>query len=122
VIVSTEISEQYIGERLRDDLRTILPGSADAFLATLTNAIHRKADSLSGGIVMRGAQWENSAKELIGVVASQRQIDLHIAGRGNSVMAWFFLDEFKRWLDIRGEISDVSRSACLTMVPNCASS
>lgn len=107
VIVSTEISKQYVGERLRDDLSDILPGSTDESLETLTNAIHRKASSLSGGIIMRGAQWENGAKELIGIVCSQRQLDLLLSSRGTHHTAWFFLDEFKRWLDISGEISDV---------------
>ncbi|PVE22839.1 hypothetical protein DC522_19050 [Microvirga sp. KLBC 81] len=107
VIVSTEISKKYIGERLRDDLKEILPSADNSILESLVHAIHRRAASLSGGIVMRAAQWENSAKELIGVVASQRQLDLLIGGQGPHETAWFFLDEFKAWLDIQGEISDI---------------
>lgn len=107
VIVSTEISHQYVGERLRDDIVKLLPDATEEFHSTLMQAVHKRAASLSGGIVMRGAQWENSAKELIGVVVSQRQVDLLVSERGNHVTAWFFLDEFKRWLDISGEISDV---------------
>src|SRR5262249_9150032 len=101
------ISNQYIGERLRDDLAHLLPGATEEFHSTLMQAVHKRAASLSGGLVMRGAQWSNSAKELIGVVASQRQVELLCSQRRGYVTAWFFLDEFKRWLDISGEISDV---------------
>lgn len=107
VIVSTEISRQYVGERLHHDLKELLPSSDSNTLQMIANEIHSKAASLSGGIVMRAAQGENSAKELLGVVAAQRQIDLLIQRLGEQRTTWFFLDEFKSWLDLDGEISDV---------------
>lgn len=109
VIVSTEVSRQSLRERLRSDLRQFMPTVDEDTVDLLIDSIHRRSASLSGGIVMRGAQWENYAKELIGVVVAQRQLELsfkHTAA-GPSMTAWFFLDEFKGWLDLSGEIADI---------------
>ncbi|WP_279357269.1 FtsK/SpoIIIE domain-containing protein [Methylobacterium indicum] len=107
VIVSTEISRESFRERLRSDIQRILPGSADEALDAMIDCVRRRSASLSGGIVMRGAQWENYAKELIGVVVAQRQLELLFDEAGPSKTAWFFLDEFKSWLDLSGEIADI---------------
>ena len=107
VIVSTEITRESFRERLRSDIARILPGSADEALDALIDCVRRRSASLSGGIVMRGAQWENYAKELIGVVVAQRQLELLFDNAGPNRTAWFFLDEFKGWLDLSGEIADI---------------
>lgn len=107
VIVSTEISRQSFRERLRSDIGQILPGSADDALDVLIDDIRKRSASLSGGIVMRGAQWENYAKELFGVVVAQRQLELMFDAAGPNETAWFFLDDFKGWLDLSGEIADI---------------
>lgn len=107
VIVSTEISRQSFRERLRSDIGQILPGAPDEALDVLIDDVRRRSASLSGGIVMRGAQWENYAKELIGVVVAQRQLELMFDAGGQNETAWFFLDDFKGWLDLSGEIADI---------------
>ena len=109
VIVSTEVSRASLRERLRSDLLQFMPSVDDETITLLVDSIHRRSASLSGGIVMRGAQWDNYAKELIGVVVAQRQLELAFrrAGGGPSRTAWFFLDDFKGWLDLSGEIADI---------------
>ena len=55
----------------------------------------------------RGAQWDNYAQELIGLIVAQREIELLLANAGEHRTAMFFLDEFRDWFDISGEIADI---------------
>ena len=43
----------------------------------------------------------------IGVVVAQRQLELMYDAGGQNETAWFFLDDFKGWLDLSGEIADI---------------
>ena len=107
VIVSTEISRDHLRDRLREDLEHILPGLNQETLERLVTAIHERSTSLSGSIVTRGAQWDNYAQELIGLIVAQREIELLLSGGVDHRTAMFFLDEFRDWLDLSGEVSDV---------------
>ena len=107
VIVSTEFSDEDLRDRLRVDLENILPEHDSNILNNLITDIRRRSTSLSGGIVMRGSHWDNYARELIGIIVAQREIELLLAERGKNRTAMFFLDEFKDWLDLSGEISDI---------------
>ena len=107
VIVSTEISRDHLRDRLREDLDRILPGSDSESLERLVQTIHQRSTSLSGSIVTRGAHWDNYAQELIGLIVAQREIELLLAQGGEHRTAMFFLDEFRDWLDISGEIADI---------------
>lgn len=107
VIVSAEISEQELGDCLSSGLDVILPDEDDATLAKLRREIFIRASRLSGGVVMRGAQWSNYASELMGLVLTQREIERMLAvGRENRT-GWFFLDDYRGWLDLSGEIADI---------------
>ena len=107
VIVSTEVSKDHLRDRLREDLEHIMPGRDNETLERLFATIHRRSTSLSGSIVMRGAHWDNYARELIGLIVAQREIELLLSDGGDHRTAMFFLDEFKDWLDLSGEISDI---------------
>ena len=107
VIVSTEFSEEDLRDRLRVDIENILPDHNSDILNSLIAEIRRRSTNLSGGIVMRGAHWDNYARELIGIIVAQREIELLLAKQGENRTAMFFLDEFKDWLDLSGEISDI---------------
>ena len=107
VIVSTEISRDQLRDRLREDLEDILPGLDDETLEKLAATIHERSTSLSGSIVTRGAHWDNYAQELIGLIVAQREIELLLSGKDDHRTAMFFLDEFKDWLDLSGEIADI---------------
>ena len=107
VIVSTEVSRDQLRDRLQENLEHILPGGDKQTLERLVAAIHRRSTSLSGSIVMRGAQWDNYARELIGLIVAQRELELLLSGGGDHRTAAFFLDEFRGWLDLSGEISDI---------------
>lgn len=107
VIVSTEIQQDDLQERLQDDLQKILPDYGSEILHSVFLAIERQATNLAGGILMRGRHWDNYARELIGVIVAQRELDLFFRSQGESRTAMFFLDEFKSWLDLSGEISDI---------------
>ena len=107
VIVSTEISRHHLRDRLREDLDRILPGGDSESLEPLVTTIHEQSTSLSGSIVMRGAHWDNYAQELIGLIVAQREIELLLANAAEHRTAMFFLDEFRDWLDISGEIADI---------------
>lgn len=107
VIVSTEIDAAELADCISGDLDVILPGASPAELETVREQLFNRAAELSGGVVMRGAQWRNYAHELLGVVLAQREIDrLLKAGRENRT-GWFFLDDFREWLDLTGEMADI---------------
>ena len=103
VIVSAEVTEQALGERLRADLENALPGEEPAVIHAIAAAIHGKSASISGAIVMRGAQRRNHAQELLGLVLARAQVDLLLGqGASDHRTAWFFLDEVCGWLGLGG--------------------
>ena len=107
VILSTEIARDQLRSRLREDLENIVPGLDGETLEQLVATIHERSTSLSGSIVTRGAHWDNYAQELIGLIVAQREIELLLTGSDDHRTAMFFLDEFKGWLDLSGEIADI---------------
>lgn len=107
VIVSTEITEGELGDCIDEDINILLPGiEADALIA-LRHQLFTRAAQLSGGVVMRGAQWTNYAHELLGLVLSQRELDRLLRNGRENKTAWFFLDDFRDWLDLSGEMADI---------------
>lgn len=108
VIVSTEITEKDIGERLRSDLEGLLPAEPAASIDGLVKVIHRNSADLSGAIVMRGAHSATHAQELLGLVVAQREVDLLLASTSRDRRtAWFFLDDFYGWLDLSKTRADI---------------
>lgn len=108
VIVSTEIGEEVIGERLIDDLRAALPSEEADRLAHIQRAIHRASASLSGAIVMRAAQNFNYAQELLGLVLTQHELNLLLGSEAQEFRAaWFFLDDVAQWLSLDGSRADL---------------
>ncbi|NJO53971.1 MAG: hypothetical protein HC829_03240 [Bacteroidales bacterium] len=79
VIVSAEIGEEALGDRLMSDLRAALPSENDETLLGILRKIHRASANLSGAIVMRAAQSVNHAQELLGLVLAQREMELLVA-------------------------------------------
>lgn len=107
VIVSTEVGREELKTRLQEDLEHILPDYDPETLNGLVAAVQRQATDLAGGIVMRGRHWDNYARELIGVVVAQRELSLLLGSERDGRTAMFYLDEFKNWLDLSGEIADI---------------
>lgn len=107
VIVSTELSRDQLRGRLQKDLENILPAEDDDTLERLVGTIQDRATGLSGNIAMRGAHWDNYSQELLGLIVAQREIELLLSKGGESRTAMFFLDEFRSWLDLSGEIADI---------------
>ncbi|TNC98633.1 MAG: DNA segregation ATPase FtsK/SpoIIIE, S-DNA-T family [Stygiobacter sp.] len=108
VIVSAEISEADIGERLRSDLEGLLPSEPPTSVDGLVRLIHRNSADLSGAIVMRGAHSATHAQELLGLVITQREADLLLASSSvDHKTAWFFLDDFHGWLDLSKTRADI---------------
>jgi S-DNA-T family DNA segregation ATPase FtsK/SpoIIIE len=108
VIVSAEIGEEVIGERLIDDLRAALPSEDASRLADIRRAIHRASASLSGAIVMRAAQNLNYAQELLGLVLTQHELNLLLGSEAQEFRAaWFFLDDVAPWLSLDGSRADL---------------
>jgi len=107
VIVSTEITERELGDCIDADIGVLLQGlDADA-LSALRHELFTRAAQLSGGVVMRGAQWANYAHELLGLVLSQRELERLMHLDGGNKTAWFFLDDYRDWLDLNGEMADI---------------
>jgi DNA segregation ATPase FtsK/SpoIIIE, S-DNA-T family len=101
VIVSAEITEEALRERLAGDLSAALPAESPENLRAIVRAVHAQSASLSGAIVMRGAQRQNHAQELLGLVLARSQMDLLLADKvSERVAAWFFLDDFSSWLGL----------------------
>lgn len=108
VIVSAEITEAEIGERLRADLAGLLPNEGDEAIDKLVHAVHANSSDLSGAIVMRGAHSATHAQELLGLVVTQREVDqlLRVTAPERKT-AWFFLDDFHGWLDLSRTRADI---------------
>ena len=107
VIVSTDVTHDDLRDRLREDIEHILPGHSNETLDRLVTRLQQRSTSLSGSIVMRGAHWDNYARELIGLIVAQREIELLLSEGEVHQTAMFFLDEFRDWLDLSGEIADI---------------
>lgn len=107
VIVSTEISEENLGTCLSADLDIILPSIDPAESASIKKEIYFRAASLSGGIVMRGAQWSNYAQELLGLILTQRELDRMLRKDRENKTAWFYLDDYRDYLELTGEMADI---------------
>lgn len=107
VIVSTEIEAGQLSDCISEDLGVILPSAAPAELEGVRQQLFSRAAELSGGVVMRGAQWRNYAHELLGLVLTQREIDRLLKAGRETRTGWFFLDDFRDWLDLSGEMADI---------------
>lgn len=107
VIVSTEITERELGDCIDTDIGVLLPGLEPTELSALRHQLFLRAGQLSGGVVMRGAQWANYAHELLGLVLSQRELDRLLRIDRENRTAWFFLDDYRDWLDLTGEMADI---------------
>ena len=107
VIVSTEISEENLGSCLSTDLDIILPSLSATESTAIKKEIYTRAASLSGGIVMRGAQWSNYAQELVGLILTQRELDRLLRKDHENKTAWFYLDDYRDYLELTGEMADI---------------
>lgn len=107
VIVSTEITERELGDCIDADIGVLLQGLDPDTLSALRHELFTRAAQLSGGVVMRGAQWANYAHELLGLVLSQRELDRLLRVDRENRTAWFFLDDYRDWLDLTGEMADI---------------
>lgn len=107
VIVSAEVTSKDLGDRLGSDLVALLTGSSAVERDQLLKRLHALAAKLSGAVVMKAAQWHNFAQELIGLVLTQRRLEGFFSASGDHATAWFYLDDNKHWLDLRGELADI---------------
>ncbi|KQP52455.1 hypothetical protein ASF41_12435 [Methylobacterium sp. Leaf111] len=107
VIVSTEITERELGNCIDVDIGVLIQGLDADTLSALRHQLFIRAAQLSGGVVMRGAQWSNYAHELLGLVLSQRELERLLRVDRENKTAWFFLDDYRDWLDLTGEMADI---------------
>ena len=111
VIVSTEIEQASLAGCLSADLDNILQSASKEVVDAVKREIFTRAAQLSGGVVMRGAQWSNYAQELLGLILTQRELGrLLKAGRkagSDNRTGWFFLDDYREYLDLTGEMADI---------------
>lgn len=110
VIISTEINAQKLGERLESDLRKAVPSADSAEITEIVRAVHRQSASLSGAVVMRGAERVNHAHELLGLVLARRELEALLRVDASADMqktAWFFIDDYLSWLEIGQPRADI---------------
>ncbi|GHD20794.1 hypothetical protein GCM10016234_33510 [Tianweitania populi] len=107
VIVSTEITERELGDCIDADIGVLLQGLDADTLSAIRHELFIRAAQLSGGVVMRGAQWSNYAHELLGLVLSLRELERLLSVDRENKTAWFFLDDYRDWLDLTGEMADI---------------
>lgn len=107
VIVSAEITEKELSDHIDKSLNTILPGLDHAGMSEIRGQLFRRAAKLSGGVVMRSAQWGNYAHELLGLVLSQCELEQMLTRDRPGRTGWFFLDDYRQFLSLTGEIADI---------------
>jgi S-DNA-T family DNA segregation ATPase FtsK/SpoIIIE len=110
VIISTEINAKKLGERLVKDLKIAIPHATSAEIDEIVSAVHRQSASLSGAVVMRGAERVNHAHELLGLVLARRELESLLRQDAAGDMqrtAWFFIDDFIPWLELGSHRADI---------------
>ena len=110
VIISTEINAKKLGERLERDLRIAIPHASASEIDDIVKAVHRQSASLSGAVVMRGAERVNHAHELLGLVLARREMEALLRKDAPADMqrtAWFFIDDFLPWLELGAQRADI---------------
>lgn len=110
VIISTEITARKLGERLVRDLKIAIPSASQAEIDEIVTAIHRQSASLSGAVVMRGAERVNHAHELLGLVLTRRELEALLMQDTPAEMqrtAWFFIEDFLPWLELGNQRADI---------------
>ncbi len=110
VIISTEINAKKLGERLVKDLKIAIPHATAAEIDEIVSAVHRQSASLSGAVVMRGAERVNHAHELLGLVLARRELEALLRQDAATEMqrtAWFFIDDFIPWLELGSHRADI---------------
>lgn len=107
VIVSAEITSNDLGDRLNNDLAKLLPGATVEERDQILRRLHAIAARLSGAVVMRAAQWRNFAQELLGLVLAERRLEGLFGATTDHATAWFYLDDNRSWLDLKGEMADI---------------
>lgn len=110
VIISTEINAKKLGERLVRDLKIAIPHATPSEIEEIVAAVHRQSASLSGAVVMRGAERVNHAHELLGLVLARRELEALLRKDASAEMqrtAWFFIDDFIPWLELGSHRADI---------------
>jgi S-DNA-T family DNA segregation ATPase FtsK/SpoIIIE len=110
VIISTEINAKKLGERLVRDLKIAIPHATGSEIDEIVTAVHRQSASLSGAVVMRGAERVNHAHELLGLVLARREMEALLRQDAAAEMqrtAWFFIDDFIPWLELGSHRADI---------------
>lgn len=110
VIISTEITARKLGERLVRDLKIAIPSALQAEIDQIITAIHLQSASLSGAVVMRGAERVNHAHELLGLVLTRRELEALLRQDTPADMqrtAWFFVEDFLPWLELGSQRADI---------------
>jgi S-DNA-T family DNA segregation ATPase FtsK/SpoIIIE len=107
VIVSAEITSNDLGDRLNSDLAKLLPNATVEERDQILRRVHAIAARLSGAVVMRAAQWRNFAQELLGLILAERRLEGLFGATTDRATAWFYLDDNRSWLDLKGEMADI---------------
>lgn len=107
VVVSAELTADELGGKLQEDIETIVPGADKAMRTRILKEVYERAAAISGGLIMRGVQWTNYARDCLGLVLSQREIEALLGSDGSSLTGWFHLDDYRGWLELDGEIADL---------------
>ncbi len=93
LVVSTCAHRRSLTQRIAEMVSDITGSNAADETALAKSLIDRAAD-LSGQIVLRAANRDQAALELIGLSLSEQLVRSSLA-EGSAPIAWFFLDDFK---------------------------
>ena len=95
IVVSTTSEPRILHTLIRQRLdridQTIVENHQD-----VVSKLIKKANGLSGQIVMRAARYGHFANELLGVVLSMQRLEASL-GDPSLPIGWFFLDDFSSW-------------------------
>jgi S-DNA-T family DNA segregation ATPase FtsK/SpoIIIE len=107
LVVSTSAHRRSLAKRIGEMLSNVTGRMAADEGALARTLIDRAAD-ISGQIVLRAANRDTSALELVGLSLSQQLVRSSLP-EGASPLAWFFLDDFKtRFGHLPGdEVADI---------------
>lgn len=107
LIVSTRKPSAAIGTTLRERISFIEPALTPAELSAILDESLIAAARLSGQVVLRAAQNEQRALELLGLALTRTCI-ARAFDRHPSDVIWFFLDDIAGWLGHReGKVADI---------------
>lgn len=99
-VSSNDRAQDIVIRRLQGRLKSLLPGTPDAFRREVAECLVKEAKQVSGDIILRAAGPGTYLNELIGLVTAKYLTEAHHHEQHpNTLTTWIYLDDFSHWFN-----------------------